>query len=265
MFCGFRDGKGISRIGYLDLDAKNPARILHISEQPVLDIGIPGAFDDNGVVPSAVVRHHDKIYLYYAGYNIQKNVRFSVLGGLAISSDGGSTFQRAKQTPVFERTEHELLFRVPHTVLIENNNWTFWYGGGSNFVQANDYTYPSYDIRMIGSKDGINLEGQGRVILTTSNNEYRIARPYVIKEDNSYKMYYCVATIEKGYRLGYAESKNGINWERKDDLMNIDVSETGWDSEMVGYPSFIANNYGKYLFYNGNNYGREGFGYAEWV
>ena len=75
-------------------------------------------------------------------------------------------------------------------------------------------------------------------------------------------MWYSIRFVEKLYRIGYAESLDGINWERKDSLVGIDVSENGWDSEMICYPSIIDVNHNRYLFYNGNNNGRNGFGYA---
>jgi hypothetical protein len=64
------------------------------------------------------------------------------------------------------------------------------------------------------------------------------------------------------YRLGYAESRDGIKWNRKDDQVGINVSPSGWDSEMIEYPFYYAQNDKEYLFYNGNGFGKTGFGYA---
>ena len=75
-------------------------------------------------------------------------------------------------------------------------------------------------------------------------------------------MWYCYAIGNGGYRMGYAESEDGIRYERKDQEVGIDVSESGWDSEMVCYP-FVFNHKGqKYMLYCGNGYGKTGFGYA---
>ena len=70
IFTGFRDKNGVSRVGYVDVDIDNPSEILEISQEPTLDIGEPGCFDDNGVVPCAVTKYENKLYMYYAGYNI---------------------------------------------------------------------------------------------------------------------------------------------------------------------------------------------------
>lgn len=262
-YVGFRDVTGVSRIGFIDLDINNPEKILKVSEQPVLDIGGDGAFDEYGVVPSAVIRRNDKVYMYYAGYQLGKKVRFLVLSGLAISDDDGETFVRYSKVPVFERTDNEMLFRVPHTVIFEANKFKFWYGGGSEFSQGKDKTLPIYDVRYIESEDGKTIPNKGAVVLRTTKNEYRIGRPYVVKDGKNYLMFYGYSTEEMPYRLGFAVSSDGLNWTRKDEDIGIDLSESGWDSEMMAYPCFLALKEKKYLFYNGNNYGRGGFGYAE--
>ena len=73
-------------------------------------------------------------------------------------------------------------------------------------------------------------------------------------------MWYCYAI--DNYRIGYAESEDGIAWERKDDEVGIDISESGWDSEMIEYPFVFEHKGRKHMLYNGNEYGKEGIGYA---
>ena len=54
VFAGMRDKDGVSRVGYVDVDGNNPSNIIKVKETPCLDIGEPGCFDDNGVVPCAL-------------------------------------------------------------------------------------------------------------------------------------------------------------------------------------------------------------------
>ena len=262
-YVGFRDKYGVSRVGYIDLDINNPEVVLKVSERPVLDIGKDGAFDEFGVVPSAIIRHDNNIYMYYAGYQLGKKVRFLVLSGLAISKDNGETFTRYSSVPVFERTESEMLFRVPHTVIFENNKFKFWYGGGSEFSKGKDKTLPVYDVRYLESSDGKNIPTNGAVVLTTKKNEYRVGRPFVIKQGNEYLMFYGYSSEEKPYQLGFATSNDGLNWSRKDEDIGIGLSDNGWDSKMMAYPCVLKIKNKTYLFYNGNNYWQDGFGYAE--
>lgn len=261
-FVGFRDSDGISRIGYIDVKKDDPSCVINVSEKPVLDIGEDGSFDESGVVPSAVVEVGQKIYLYYAGYQLGHKVRFQVLSGLAISEDGGNSFYRYSQVPVFERTNDELLFRVPHTVLHDGNSFRFWYGGGSHFSKGKEKTLPVYDIRYLESQDGLLIPSTGCTVLRTSESEYRLGRPYVICANSVYHMFYGYSSEAKPYQLGYARSFDGLNWERRDNDLGLPLSDSGWDSNMMAYPSVVQAAGKTYIFYNGNDYGSEGFGYA---
>jgi hypothetical protein len=97
------------------------------------------------------------------------------------------------------------------------------------------------------------------------DKEFSLGRPWVLKLEGIYKMFYSIRYLEKLYRIGYAESLDGINWERKDEKVGIDVSKNGWDSEMICYLSVITVEDKTFLFYNGNNNGETGFGYAELI
>src|SRR5205807_3262627 len=141
----------------VDLDADNPSKVLRVSDRPALDVGIPGAFDENGVVPCAIVRRDHSLYLYYAGYQLGHKVKFFVFSGLAISTDGGNSFQRYSRVPISDRTDREPYFRVVHSLMPENGVWKIWYGGGDSFSQANGKQLPNYDIRYTESPDGIGL------------------------------------------------------------------------------------------------------------
>lgn len=265
VFVGLRDSIGVSRIGYVDLLKTDPTQVLAVSKNPVLDIGEVGCFDESGVVPSAVVSHENKIYLFYAGYQLGSKVRFSVLGGLAISEDGGETFKRASRTPVFERNNIETLFRVPHTVFFEDGMWKVFYGGGDHFIEGKEKSLPVYDIRYTESSTPYNFSKIGRVVLETSGNEYRLGRPYVIKNNNQYYMFYGYSSEDSPYKLGYAESTDLKTWIRRDLDLGIDLSSDGWDSEMMAYPSVLELNAKTYMLYNGNNYGEDGFGLLELI
>jgi predicted GH43/DUF377 family glycosyl hydrolase len=260
-YCGFRDQKGVSRVGYVDVQKQgDDLKVINVSEHPVLNIGEDGCFDDNGVVPSCIVKTEEEIRMYYAGYQIVQKVRFLVLGGLAISKDGGETFQRYQQNPVLERTSSELLFRVVHSMLWEDNKWKVWYGGGSYFEKHGERTLPVYDIRYMESVDGIHFPEEHKVVLENAGTEHRVGRPFVYKDEKEYYMFFGASTKEVPYRLTYATSADGTSWNRKD--IGIEYGAEDFDSEMSAYPSIIMLEGKTFLFYNGNNYGNAGFGYA---
>jgi hypothetical protein len=262
VFVGMRDSEGVGRIGFVDVSAENPSKVLRVSNAPVLDIGGPGAFDDNGVIPSAIVERDGRLYLFYAGYQLVRKVKFLAFGGVAISYDDGETFTRYSRAPICDRTNDEVCFRVIHTMMLDDGRWRAWYGGGDSFEVEHDKQYPRYNVRHAESPDGIHLSEDYQVCIDMSDDEHRVGRPYVIKDGSFYRMFYGAGTKENGYRLGYAESMDGVDWMRKDREIGIDISAAGWDSQMQAFPSVVRYDAQTFLFYNGNDYGREGFGYA---
>jgi hypothetical protein len=73
-------------------------------------------------------------------------------------------------------------------------------------------------------------------------------------------MWFCARG--QAYRIGYAESDDGVAWTRMDEAAGIDVSESGWDSDMIEYPFVFDHKGDRYLLYAGNGFGRTGFGLA---
>ena len=263
VFVGVRDSEGVSRIFRVDLDAGDPARVKDCSPSPVLDVGAPGCFDENGVVPCAVTKAGDTLRLYFAGYMTPKVARFIAYSGLAISSDNGMTFNRASRVPVMDRSNEEPLFRAIHSLLFEGNRWRVWYGAGEKFSEGKLKTLPNYNIRYIESRDGVTFPAAGKVILEVAGSEYRVGRPSVVRTSaRDYLMFYGYGSETNPYRIGVAESKDGENWIRRDDKVGMELSPEGWDSEMMAYPSVIQTGSGWFMFYNGNNYGFDGFGAA---
>lgn len=263
VYVGFRDDKGISRIGYVDVCAEDPNKVIEVSQKPVLDVGNPGTFDDNGVVPTTIISRDNKLFLYYAGYQLVEKVRFLAFCGLAISNDDGESFKRYSNVPVLDRTDDEYLFRVIHSIIFDNGLWKVWYGTGNSFIQGKYKTLPVYNIRYMESLDGINFPAKGRIAIDIKDDEHRVGRPYVIKNKGMFKMFFGAGTESEPYKLTYAESMNGIDWIRKDSEIGISLSQKDWDSNMMAYPAIITTKNNTYMFYNGNDYGKMGFGYAE--
>ncbi len=256
-----RDNFNRSQTGFIEVDIKNPKDILQTTNNPVLKFGDDGTFDESGAMPSWLVDQGDCLYLYYIGWNVGATVPFRNSIGLAISGDGGRSFEKYGDGPIMDRSIYDACFVANPCILIESDIWRMWYlscikwGVGAN--GAKHY----YHIKYAESKDGIEWERQGIVCIDfKSNDEYAISRPCVLKEEGIYKMWYSYRG--ESYRIGYAESQDGLQWERKDEDAGIDVSETGWDSEMICYPHVFEHNGEKYMLYNGNGYGKSGIGLA---
>ena len=258
-----RDKDNRSYTAYIEMDIKNPKEILYIPENPVLKPGKLGTFDDSGAISSWIVNYNKKKYLYYAGWNIGVTVPFHNSVGLAISQDGGKTFNKYSEGPILDRNIIEPYFVGSSCVIIENEIWKMWYLSCVKWEIENGRSKHYYHIKYAESKDGITWNRKGIVCIDfKSKDEYAISRPCVIKEEGIYKMWYSYRGGTDTYRIGYAESADGIKWERKDEEAGIDISESGWDSEMIEYPFVLEHKGKKYMLYNGNSYGKTGFGYA---
>lgn len=267
VFCGLRDKYGVSRIGYVDLDAANPSQIKKVSDAPVLDIGQPGMFDDNGLILGDVIPYQDKILMYYVGFQLVQKVKFFAFSGLAESSDKGESFNRIQQTPILDRNEEGVFMRGIHSVSLNNNKFRFWYGAGSGWEIINGKSYPQYNINFIDSNTPYNIHGNGTrcIFPNASNSEYRIGRPRVFIHRGEYLMSFTYGTTDGRYMAGMATSKDGETWKRNDSLLGLNLSENGWDSVHLCYPALITVMEKTYVFYNGKNMGYDGFGYAELV
>ena len=265
IYASFRDNLGRSRIGYIDVDAANPNRILQISANPVLDIGALGMFDDNGVILGDLIRIGNEIRMYYVGFQMVENVKFLAYSGLAISTDGGDSFQRYQPTPIMDRAANALFIRAIHTIIKDGDIFKIWYAVGNGWEYIDNKPYPQYNIRYTESKDGIHFEDNVGILgIDVQENEYRIGRPRVIKRsENNYEMRYTFDTKNKEYIAGIAFSSNGKDWIRDDKKSGLYKSASGWDSEMACYPVEIETKYGTYLFYCGNGMGSGGIGYAQ--
>jgi len=190
-------------------------------------------------------------------------VRYYQFQGLAVSRDGGASFERVRRVPVLDRSDRELLNRTSGFVLRENGVFRLWYVGGSEWTTVNGKPLPVYAIKYLESADGVTWPAEGRPCIDFQDaDEHALGRPYVLKEPDRHRMFYSIRTRSKGYRLGYAESIDGVAWERQDERVGLDVSADGWDSQMVGYPAVVRHKDRVYLFYNGNSCGQTGFGYA---
>lgn len=263
VYFGVTDEQNNGRATFIDVDPQNPSIVRYVSDSYIIDIGTPGYFDDSGVIPSSVVRTQDSEYLYYVGFQRAEKVPYMLFSGLAISNNGQDFVKYAK-VPIIERTINNPISNAAPFVIYTEGVFRMWFWLGREWTKINNKPYIMAEIHHAFSEDGIRWTTTDKpCIELDKSTEFSVGRPWIVKENGMYKMWYSVRHIDRLYRLGYAESIDGLTWERKDKEVGIDVSESGWDSEMICYPAVITVKNRTYLFYNGNNNGETGFGYAE--
>ncbi|MGI8729153.1 MAG: hypothetical protein ACR2LK_04055 [Solirubrobacteraceae bacterium] len=241
--------------------------VLRIGEhdpEPVLAPGQLGAFDDCGVTSSCIVADGERRMLFYTGWTLARTVPFHFFIGLAISDDGGRSFARGSRAPVLGRSDIDPYLTASPSVLRDGEAWRMWYvscqrWGDSRGPGPDPRHY--YHLRYAESTDGISWRPTGRVAIDFADaSEYAIARPQVRFEEGRYRMWFCARGAS--YRLGYAESRDGLTWERDDAALELEPGPAGWDSEMLAYPHVVDVAGHRHLLYNGNGYGRTGVGSA---
>ncbi len=258
-----RNKKNQSHIGFVNLNVDRDFEVTGISSMPVLMPGAAGTFDDSGTAMGYLLKTQGKKYLYYLGWNLKVTVPWLNTIGLAIWNESDQIFEKYSMAPVMDRS-HEDPFTISYpSILEENGTFRMWYG--SNLKWGHDQSEMNHVIKYAESRDGIHWDRSNRIVVNLEHeNEYALSKPYVMKDGETYRMWYSYRANGNitTYRIGYAESVNGTVWNRKDDQAGIDTSQDGWDSEMICYPCIFDFHEKRYMLYNGNGYGKSGFGLA---
>ncbi|MCP3775990.1 hypothetical protein NLX71_22250 [Paenibacillus sp. MZ04-78.2] len=262
--------KYLSHIAFVDFD-KSFKKVINISQNTVISLGRLGSFDEHGVFPMNVVRYDNDIYAYTSGWNRKSSVSVDTSIGLAVSNDNGLTFQKLGDGPVLTSSIHEPFLVGDPFVKIINNVFHMWYIYGVSWKFFGSNTQPDrvYKIGHAVSKDGVDWVKDNRQIISDSFHDESQALPTVIYFKNKYHMFFCYRqssdfrkNSSRAYRIGYACSNDLVNWVRDDEQAGINVTENSWDSDMMCYPHVFSFNDDVYLLYNGNEFGRHGFGLA---
>jgi hypothetical protein len=265
------NGQYVSYSAYVDLNRKNLFEILNMAKEPIFKLGARGTFDEFGTYPTSVIRNGDDVLAYYAGWTRCESVPFNVAIGAGISKNNGETFEKlGSGGPVLSYSINEPFVLSGPKIRQYNNTYYLFYIAGRKWIENNGKPEPVYKIRMAHSIDGLNWTKNDTDLIESKLEENEAqASPDVFFHNNKYHMFFCYRYgldfrgKEKGYRIGYASSDDLINWKRDDTKAGIDVSEEGWDSEMISYPHVFELDGKIYMMYLGNQVGKEGFGLAE--
>lgn len=258
---------GMSFPAYFDL-SKDLKTIIKVHEGPIMDLGRPGMFDSDGIMPSCIIPHGEDLWMYYIGWNEKsKTARYHNVIGLAVSRDGGETFQRMFDGPIIDRTPYEPGVAVMPFVMKEDGKFKMWYQSGVSWNLINDKYEPVYVIKYAESDDGIAWDRYHAQCINSLHPLEAFSRPSIIKMSDIYSMYYCYRESDnyrggKGsYKIGHAVSLDETEFTRVDEES---VSRDDWDSNMQCYPYIFDVDDKAVMIYNGNDFGQTGIGVALW-
>lgn len=259
----------VSYSAFVDLERADLFDIRSVSQQPILTLGDVGEFDEFGTYPVSVIQDKNEFRAYYAGWTRCESVPFNVAIGCAISKDGGQSFTKLGKGPVLGYSPDEPFVVSGPKIRRFKDMWYLWYIAGSKWKIVNGRPEPVYKIRMASSHDGIHWRKFNKNLIENRIEEDEAqASPDVIYANGMYHMFFCYRYSShyrgkaNGYRIGYASSTNLFDWKRNDAIAGIDISEEGWDSEMISYPHVFELDGNIYMLYLGNQVGKYGFGLA---
>lgn len=262
-----RDERNRSHVGALTLTLGAAPHVKDVTTAPLLEPGPLGGFDDHGVYPSCVVRDGTRLRLYFIGWNPgPTQPLFSASIGLAWSDDDGRSWTRESPAPVLGRSRHDPLLATSPCVLRDDSAWRAWYVSGIKWDVHEGKPRSYYHIQHADSRDGIEWRSRGEVAIGLAEDERNVARPSVMRlPGGRYAMWFSY-DAGKGYRIGYATSPDGLRWTRanRDHPEGLQPGKDEWENESVEYPCVFVSEGTRYMLYNGNGFGRTGFGLAVW-
>lgn len=266
-------GKFLSHIAYVDM-SKDFSNVLDISKNNPIELGELGCFDEHGIFPINILRHENVVLAYTSGWSRRVSVSVDTAIGLAISHDNGVSFKRVGNGPVLASSPREPYLIVDGFVKHYGNQFHMWYIFGTSWKQylADQAPDRIYKIGHAISNDGVQWtkEDGHQIISDRIGQDECQALPTVTQIDDRYHMFFCYrhcsdfrTNPKRGYRIGHAYSSDLLTWTRNDDELAISGTPGEWDSDMLCYPHVFECNEKIYLLYNGNEFGRNGFGIAE--
>jgi hypothetical protein len=253
-----RDKTNRSSVGWVEIDIRDPLRIIRIADRAALLPGTIGTFDDSGCSIGALVTDGRRKLMYYMGWNLGVTVPWRNSIGLAVSVDDGETFARSAPAPLIDRSAVDPYSLSYPAVLKAGGQWHMWYGSHLRWGTSTDDMI--HLIKHATSPDGRSWARDGRVVIEPSSlAEYAFSRPSVVHRD-LYQMWYTYRGA--AYRIGYAQSPDGQTWQRLDQHAGIEPTAGEWDGDSLSYPYVFDHGANRYMLYCGNGYGRTGFGIA---
>lgn len=264
----------VSRVTYLDVKKDDPTKVIRVSDHPVIELGKLGEFDEFGQYPFSVIKDGDVIRGFFGGITRCVSVPFNAAIGGCVSTDGGDTFKKLGRGPILSYSYDEPF--VVGSPKIRKFGDTFYlsYSAGKKWtVKEGKRAEICYKLRMAESKDAINWTKWHCDILENKLGEDESqACGDILFRNDKYHMFYCYRGHEDfrnnpahSYRIGYAYSTDLKNWIRDDEAIGLDISEDGFDNEMIAYPHVFVSNDVTYMLYLGNEVGRYGFGIARLI
>lgn len=262
IFYSGRDEKNRSSVGAVDLDIIK-RKVVQEHYEPFFAYGCVGSFYQDGVSLGNCYQVNGVTFMLFMGWQNPKRSHWrGDIGRLIVKDDLSLEFDDS--FPVMTIDDFDSISLSYPWVQQQSNTYHMWYGSTLTWDCGNNEML--HVINHAISFDGKHWGRKEKAIPYQIGVAQAFSRPTVfIDSDGIYNMWFSYRGNKTSYRIGYAISLDGVSWELALQNSNIDISQSGWDSEMIEYPYIFKHKDVIYMLYNGNGYGRTGFGIAEAV
>lgn len=250
-----RNEENKSSVSYIDYNiVKN--KIVYDYKKPIVNFGDEESFYSHGIGIGNEWKQDGENFIGFMAWQVPKNSHWK--------GDIGKFNIKTKEVSLMMTTSEEDKISLSYPfILKEDNIYKMWYGSTISWTSENNEMI--HVIKYATSKDTKIWEHHGVAIPYKIGEAQAFSRPTILKIKEKYYMWYSYRGSGLKYRIGYAISEDGINWSRQKES-GIDIGlENDWDSEMICYPYVFAYKDEIYMIYNGNSYGKYGFGIAKLI
>lgn len=260
IFFSGRDTINRSSVFYVDaniktLEVKSPAKL-------ALQFGDKDSFYSHGIsIGNMFKNSKEEDCILFMGWQLREGEHWKGdIGQIIISKQ--ETLEVDPAVPFMKTDKEDPISLSYPFVLCEDKTYKMWYGSTLDWTSENGEMI--HVIKYATSEDGISWKKHGVAIPWEIGVAQAFSKPSVLKLNGTYHMWFSYRSGSgESYRIGYAKSTDGINWTNHLDQVGITIAENGWDTEMICYPSVFVHNGEVFMLYNGNSYGKEGFGLAQ--
>jgi len=256
-----RDVDNKSSVGAVDIDIVS-RQVVQEHQQPFFEHGPPGSFYADGISIGNCYEVDGQQFMLFMGWQTPSNGHWrGDIGRLEINADMSLTLDCEAPFMSVDPVD-PISLSYPWVMKCDADVYHMWYGSTKTWDAGNDEMIHS--INYASSLDGNNWDRKGVSVPYKLDVAQAFSKPTVVCDNQGcYEMWFSYRSGKgEAYRIGYAVSNNATDWQLKLDEVGIDVSKDGWDSEMIEYPFVFEHKGERYMLYNGNGYGKSGFGLA---
>lgn len=261
IFYSGRDKQNRSSVGGVDINIRERS-ILNNYFEPFIEHGQPGSYYSDGISIGDCYCVDGVRYILFMGWqNSSEHHWRGDIGRLRLTSK--LNLEIADSRPLISSDAIDpLSLSYPCIQASVPDGFEMWYGSTLSWDAGNGEML--HVLNRATSNDGESWVKYGLAVPYELGKAQAFSKPTVLNtEGDGYEMWFSYRCGSgKKYRIGYARSDDRVNWTLDLASSGIDVSNSGWDSEMIEYPYVFRHQDQVYMLYNGNGYGFTGFGLA---